>query len=142
MVGTPLGPALNGELVHVGLAGLLPAASPGLSCLCWPRRVVTGGDCGGVSPRPAGRHAGTQRPLPRSFRVSPTRARVSCVATLKSACAGTCPWPDPICSLPSRGHLVPAVMHLGENGKIQESRGQACLPQLWHCAEGEPWLIS
>lgn len=27
----------------MGLAGLLPAASPGLSCLCWPRRVVAGG---------------------------------------------------------------------------------------------------
>lgn len=112
----------------MGLAGLLPAASPGLSCLCWPRRVVAGGDSGGVWPGLAGRHAGTQRPQARSFRVSPTRARVSCVATRKSSCAGTCPWPDPSGSSPSRGRLAPAVMHLGENGKIPESRGQACVP--------------
>lgn len=117
----------------MGLAGRLPAASPRLSCLRWPRRVAAGGDSGGVSPRHAGPHAGTQRPLPRSFRVSPTRARVSSVATRKP-CTGTCPWPDPICSSPggggglSRGHLAPAVTHLGENGKIQESRGQACVP--------------
>lgn len=47
---------------------------------------------------------------------------------------GSCPWPDPIYSSPgggggiSRGHLALAVTHLGENGKIQESRGQACVP--------------
>lgn len=118
----------------MGLARRLPAASPRLSCLRWPRRVAAGGDSGGVSPRHAGPHAGTQRPPPRSFRVSPTRAPVSSLATRKRACTGTCPWPDPICSLPggdgglSRGHLAPAVTHLGENGKIQESRGQACVP--------------
>lgn len=28
----------------------------------------------------------------------------------------------------SRGHPAPAVTHLGENGKIRESRGQACVP--------------
>lgn len=118
----------------MGLPGLLPAASPELSCLRWPSRVAAGGDSGGVSPRHAGPHAGTQRPPPRSFRVSPTRARVSSVATRKRACTGTCPWPDPICSSPgeggglSRGHLAPAVTHLGENGKIQESREQACVP--------------
>lgn len=85
-----------------------------------------GGDSGGVWPGLAGLRAETQRPQPRSFRVSPTRARVSCVATLKRSCAGTCPWPDPSGSSPSRGRLAPAVM--GENGKIQESRGQACVP--------------
>lgn len=42
----------------MGLAGRLPAASPGLSCLRWPRRVAAGGDYGGVSPRPAGPHGG------------------------------------------------------------------------------------
>lgn len=118
----------------MGLAGRLPAASPRLSCLRWPRCVAAGGDSGGDSPRHAGPHAGTQRPPPRSFRISPTRARVSSVATRKRACTGTCPWPDPICSSPgggeglSRGHLAPAVTHLGENRKIQESRGQACVP--------------
>lgn len=143
----------------MGLAGRLPAASPPLSCLCWPRRVLRAGTVGGVSPRLAGPHAGTQRPPPRSFRGSPTRARVSSVATRKRACTGTCPWPDPMCSLPgegggiSRGHLAPAVTHLGENGKIQESRGQACVPSCgtalrqshgslvsprWTCVLGAP----
>lgn len=132
----------------MGLACRLPAASPRLSCLRWPRWVAAGGDCGEVSSGPAGRHAGTRRPQPRSLRVSPTRARVSSVATRKSACAGTCPWPDPICSPPggggglSRGRLAPAVTHFGENGKIRESRGQACAPSLWRCAEGEPRVIS
>lgn len=44
----------------MGLAGRLPAASPGLSCLRWPRRVAAGGDCGGVSPRHAGTEAATK----------------------------------------------------------------------------------
>lgn len=69
----------------MGLAGRLPAASPRLSRLRRPRRVAAGGDSGGVSPGHAGPHAGTQRPPPRSFRVSPTRVPVSSVATRKNS---------------------------------------------------------
>lgn len=72
----------------MGLASRLPAASPRLSRLRWPRRVAAGGDSGGVSPGHAGPHAGTQRPPPRSFRVSPTRVPVSSVATRKNAVLG------------------------------------------------------
>lgn len=75
---------------------------------------------------PRGRHQGRSEFLPRGSRSALWRRGRTLYWVL--------PLAGPICSSPgggggiSRGHLAPAVTHLGENGKIQESRGQACDP--------------